>query len=312
MATNIFSNITQKGTIANFMQAMANTPTIWEEHVQRVSSTAASEQYVWPGFLPVPREFLSGRNFQGIIDFTYTVTNGEFEMSFLIDRKSMEDDQHGMINSRIQEAAEAWATFKDFQFITELLVEGDTLTTTFDGTAFHTDTRTIGGSANIDNASTTVAAADDSVPTSAEFLTVLNTMMSTMSRYQDDQGRPFTATAMNNLRMIVPPEFVRAATEGVNSTLIGGGNSNPWGLNIVEIDSTPYMPAIGTDTAMYLEAVGSNRRPFIYQERTPLEIVVFNGANDVVENNGVKVLTRQRYKFAFGEPRYSIRHDFTT
>jgi len=97
MATNIFANITKKGTIADFQATMDTFPNVWENHTMNVSSDTGTETYTWAGFLPTPREFIHGRTFQGIRDFTFDRKNQTFELSFKIDRVSMEDDQHGAI-----------------------------------------------------------------------------------------------------------------------------------------------------------------------------------------------------------------------
>jgi phage major head subunit gpT-like protein len=310
---NIFANITQKGTEAHFHQAMDAIPTVWQNHVMTWQSTAASEQLVWPGFLPAPKEFISGRDLVGIRDFTYTVENKEYELSFIIDRNSVEDDQHGAINARIQEAAEVWATFKDSQFAT-LLINGESTTLgidTLDSTSFHNPSRTIGDSGTIDNTETTDI---DPVnePTPEEILTALQGDIAKMARYNDDTGRPFNSVAMRQKRAIIPPEHERAFTEAMNSTQVvrsSAGVSNPWGEGLCEIDVLPYLT--DADNAYYLSFLGASRKPFIYQERTPLEIIVYNDAKDIAKNHGVLVLTRQRYRLGYGDPRRNLRHDFT-
>jgi phage major head subunit gpT-like protein len=309
MAHNIFANITARGTLNAFREALANIPTVWDKHVQTITSSAADEQHVWMGNLPEPRELLDSRSFVAIRDFTYTVANNEYELSFIIDQNSMEDDQHGITNRRIAEAAQVWATYKDSLFAT-LLINGETSTETFDSTTFHDDTRTIGDSGTIDN-SLTADITTVNAPTAAEMLTTLKEARETMWRYADDTGRTaYNATAMSTVRAVGAPEHEKALMEAVQSTLVGGGDSNPWANNLVEIDILPYLT--DADNAIYFNAVGdSNRMPFIYQSRVPLQVQVLNGANDVAENHGVKVLARERFRLAYGEPRRSIRYDFT-
>lgn len=310
MAIINLSNITSRGTKAVFLEKMATAPNVYEKHCMLVPSDAPDENYVWPGMLPVPREMISGRNLQGIMDFTFTVTNKTYEMSFIINRETLEDDRHGMLNSRIQQMAEVWATYYDSLFAT-LVSEGDTLTDTYDGSAFHHGTRTVGGSAAIDTLRTTaiVAAA---TPTAAEVLTGLKDNLGAMARYQDDKARPgYNALAMKRLAAIIPPEYEKAFTEAINSTLLSQSD-NPWGYQICEFDVLPYLPAIGTDTAYYLSAIGAERKPFLFQKRDELEVIAYNGANDIAENDGLKVLSRQRFRFGYGEFRRNQRHDYTT
>jgi phage major head subunit gpT-like protein len=312
MATVNLANITQKGTSAAFNHAIASYPSIWDKYCMNTPSTAGSETYVWPGFLPEPREMLHGRDLQGIMDFTYNVENKEYELSFKIARKTVEDDQHAMIAMRIAEAAQVWAMWKDYLF-SFMVYEGDSTTayaTAFDALAFNADTRTIGGSANIDNKLADTSITTAASPTSTEVLSTVRQCLNSMWRFQDDKGRPMTAAAMQQVRVIIPPEFQRAFLEAFNSTVISQSD-NPWGRQIGEFDISPFLQATGTDTAFWVCGVGAPRKPYIYQERTPLEIIVYNSTNDVAENNGTKVLCRQRFVFAYGEPRYCVRMDIS-
>lgn len=309
MAHNIFENITTRGTKNIFDTALADIPSVWDKHVQTITSSAADEQHVWLGNLPEPREMLDERSMVAMRDFTYTVENNEYELSFIIDQVSMEDDQHGAGQRRIGEAAKVWATFKDSQFAA-LLIAGETSTETFDATTFHDDTRTIGDSGTIDN-SLTQDIVTVNAPTSAEMLTTLKESREALWRFADDTGRTaYNATAMGTVRAVGAPEHEKALMEAVQSTLIGGGNSNPWAANLVEIDILPYLT--DADNAIYFQAVGdTTKMPFIFQTRVPLKVLVFNDEKSVAENRGVKVLCRERYRLAYGEPRRSIRYDYT-
>lgn len=307
MATNYFANITTKGTIAQFHQAMETAPNIWRNHTMEIPSDAATETHVWAGTLPIPREFISGRNFQGIRDFTYDVANKTYELSYIIDRESMEDDRHGLINKRTAEAAEVWATFKDSQFAT-LLTNGDSSTETYDGTSFFDATRTIGASAALDNIDTSAISNNNhATPTEAGIAT--EQALGLFAGYQDDQGRAgYNSQASTKLRVIGHPQYLRGFLELFESAFISQSD-NPWGKGLGEFDPLPYLTA--ADLQVFFTVVGSTRKPFIYQERTPLEIIVFNNKNDVAENNGVMVLCRQRYRLAYGEFRRCIEHTFT-
>lgn len=296
-----------KGATAAFNEALATIPSVWQNHCMNVPSTTNAETFVFPGYLPVPREFVDSRSFQGMRDFTFTLTNNTYELSLIINRTHWEDDQKALIRARISEAAEAWATFKDSLFAT-LLTNGNVSGNNgFDGTTFHTDTRTIGASANIDN-NTTSAATTGTIPTAAELLAEMAIIKALMWRYEDDQGRPFNNGAISKLRLVVPPSYERACLEAFTSTLLGGGNDNPFGKNLAEFDVLPYLTG---DTEMWVNAVGSSRLPFIYQERTPLEVIVLDDAASVAEADGVKLLTRQRFIFGYGEPRRSVLHTFS-
>lgn len=315
MAQNIFSNITQRGTKALFDEAMAAAPNVWQKHCQVIPSDAPDEAHVWLGTMPVPREMVSGRTYAGMRDFTFTVTNKEYEMSLIVDQTTLEDDRHGLVLGKIRDALGVWAQFKDSLFGT-LLINGETDTLAFDGLAFHAGTRVIGSSANIDN-QLTANITTPNVPTIAEMTTAIKECKESMWRFQDDQGRVgYSTQAMRNVRVICAPEQEKVLFELVNANLLtvvagDGASSNVFVPAVINgIDVLPYLT--DADDAIYFDAVGNpTRMPFIYQERTEPQIEVLNEPGQVAEAHGVKILTRQRFRFAYGEPRYSIRYDFT-
>lgn len=308
MARINVANINKRGTNAAFLQAMATAPNVWQKYCQIIPSDAPDENYVWLGTLPIPKLEQNGRNFQTMQDFTFTVANQAHEMSFIIDRDNLADDRHGTFKQRITEAAAAWGTYDDLLF-GALLEAGAASTATFDGTEFYSDTRTIGASANIDNITTT-AIDPDLAPTSAEILTALKSIIALMSQYQDDRGRVgFNAEAMKpRLSCIIQPDYVRAFTEAMASTLIGN-SSNPWGMGLVDFDELPYLTA--ATITFYACAIGGPRMPFIFQEREKLEVEVFTDSKEIADNGGLKVLTRRRFRFGYGDPRRSVSHVFT-
>lgn len=304
---DVYSTITQRGTKAQFMEALSAAPNVYEPHCMIIPSDAPDEQYVWVGAMREPQEFLSERSLDALREYSLTITNKEYELSMLINQTSMEDDKHGMINKRISDMALAWSTFRDALFAL-LLINGETATDTFDGTTFHDDTRTIGDSAQIDNSLTAAIAAINS-PTVAELGTAIQLIQSAMWRYQDDKGRTaFNAGAMSRLMCAIPPEHFRVFTELVNSSLISNSD-NPWGQGIVEFAALPYLT--DADNAFYTSAIADTRKGFVYQERTTLQVEVLNSSEAVADNHGVKVLARQRFRFGYGEPRRNVRYDFT-
>jgi len=306
MATTILANITARGTRADFVDAIGTAPNVWMKHCKQVESDAPDERYTWLGMLPIPRRFISERNIQGVRDFTFTVENFEYEMSFIVDQKTGEDDRHGTVQARIKEIAEVYATFKDSLFAS-LLIAGESSTDTYDGTAFHSASRTIGQSGTIDNTEEATITPDNS-PSVAEIKAALKHIIESMWRYADDQGRvAYNAAAMTRLACAIPPEHHQVFTEAINSSLISNSD-NPWMKGITEFDVLPYLT--DADNAFYLSAIGAERMPFLHQQRVPLQVEVFNSPHEIAEERGLKILTRERFRFAYGEPRRNFRYDF--
>ncbi len=315
MAVTKLSNLIVKGVMTNFHEGMESVPSIWQNHCMITDSTTATERYVWPGQLPRPREYVNGRQIQELRDFTYNIENSEYELTILLDRNYVEDDQTGLMMQRVRECGEAWAEFKEYQFST-LLTGGASSTSTYDGTAFYADSRTIGDSAAIDN-NLGGAAATSTIPTAPELISAINTTKATMLRYQSDKGTPYNAGAIRNLRVIVPPTFeapcleATVATtlpfEGTSTSVTSASKTNVF-TNLFTFDVSPHL---SSDALMYVNAVGGTRKPFVHQKRTELEIHISNSEEEIIRNKGYLVQCRQRYVFAYGEPRRSVLWTWT-
>ncbi len=307
---NVFANITARGVKAQFNEAMASYPSVWQNHCTTIPSDAPDEEHAWLGMLPKPREFVSGRNFEGIHDFTYNVANKEYELSFVIDQNSIEDDRNGEINGKIANAAEVWASYKDDQFAS-LLESGATAGyTDFTGSVFFNDTHTaVGSSGTFDN-SLTQNITTTTAPTVAEARLTLPLFINALHSFKDDQGRlSYNAAAFSNFRIIGHPQYQPTFTELANATLLNGGDDNVFYRGFYSFDPLPSLTA--ATVTIYATLCGANRKPFIFQERTPLQIEVLNDAASIAVNHGVMVLTRQRYRMWYGEPRRCCQNVYT-
>jgi len=313
MGRNIFANITLKGTVNQFKDRMSMISPIWERFCTRVPSTASSETHVWIGRLPDPREYISGRNLQGIRDFTYNLKNKEYELSFLIDRNSVEDQQHGEINQVIATAADTWAAYKDVLFAAAINNGGTTGYNSFDGVTFFNDTHVI-GAASPDNNLASSSPSDAEALTVAEMKVELRTCLLALQGFTDDTGRAgFNWAAMQQQGGLVAmgnQQFQQSLVETINATLTGGGDSNPFFQNLADPIINPYLGV--TNDYLYMAVVGDPmNRPFIYQERTPLEINVHNDQKTVDDEHGVLVYCRQRFRLGYGDPRRMVRNVLT-
>lgn len=313
MARNIFANITARGTRAQFAEAQATVPTVWDKFSQTVDSDAPDETHVWLGMLPQPREFVSGRSFAGFRDFTYNVANREYELSYIIDQNSVEDDKHGLINQRTADAAKLWAMYKDNLFAALMNNGASSGFNSYDGVSFFNDTHVIGSanSSAFDNSLTDdiVAAA---APTVAEMKTLARTSLLTLQGAQDDQGQEgYNWPALGKVAFMGSQNYEQSLKETINATLTGGGDSNPYFGGLGEPVVNPFL---GTSNAyLYTAAVGDpTRMPVIYQERTKLDIQVLNSAESIAKEHGVLVLARQRFRLTYGEPRRMVLMAITT
>lgn len=301
MGTTALGGLATKGALGNFYERLDSIVTVYDKHALKVPSTTKTETLGMAGFVPAPRQFLDSRRVQSMMDFTYSVTNNEYELTLLIPRNEWEDDQTGQIKLRMQELADVWGTYKDSLFAT-LLAAGNVAGNNDPfGNTFHGDSHTIGTGGVCDNNLTGNYTAGQ--VTAADALNIIAEARTAFTTYRDDTGRPFAPHAANVMRVIVNGSHERGFWEAVNATLVNSGNSNEWGSAVLQgVDVLPYL---STADELFFSYLGGARRPFIYLERTPLEVVILDGANDVADNNGVKVLCRQRFLLTYGDPRLS-------
>lgn len=299
-------NLSVKGALGAFNQALEAGVTVYDKHAMTYASTSDTEALTFPGFQPQPREFLDSRQFQGARDFRYNVQNKEYELSMIATRKNWEDDQTGGINMRFAETGEVWRTFKDSQFATLLAAGNVSGSNGFDGATFHATTHTtIGDSGTfVNSVSTNIADAspfDDS--TVAEIQTSIAGARKNFWGFKDDQGRPFNVQAITNMRAIIPPAHEGSFAVAASAQIVSQTTNVFTPAVLQGYDVLPYLTTPGE---VYYSALGSVRKPFIYQERTALEVIVLTSADQIALNNGVMLLTRQRYILTYGDPRRSI------
>ena len=302
MANNKFQTITANGVLAKFEEALGASRRVYESVTQTINVTGPDQTHVWLGNVPQPSQRLGSAVLSGIREFSFNVANQEYVLVFLIDQNSIEDDQQNLIDQKISDASGVWAIFKDAQLST-LLQNGGT-DTAWDGNAFFHDTRQVGSSGALDNNFT--GSTTSGLPSATDMLNFASTANAGMLRLKDDQGNDdYNSTASTKKVLIVPAEYEKAAVEAVSSSIIAN-TSNAWGMNFAEPKVLPNLP--DSDNIIYLAYVGdANRMPFIYQERTPLQITVSNSDEAVAQNHGVLVTARQRYRLGYGEFRRCSR-----
>ena len=111
---------------------------------------------------------------------------------------------------------------------------------------------------------------------------------------------------MSDLRVVIPPTYKFPVMEALNASFISQTDNVHVGA--AQFDILDYLTA---DTVMYVNAMGAERKPFVYQERTGLEVEILDDPASVAFHNAILVLARQRFVFAYGEPRRSVAHTWS-
>jgi len=230
----------------------------------------------------------------------------------------MEDDSQNFINQRIGEMAGIWERFKDQLWAAAVLAGATSGSNSFDGVTFFNASHVIGAAAP-DNAKASSSPSDADNPTVAEMKVELRSMMLALQGYLDDTGETgYNWPSMSKLVLMANQDYALAMQETINSTIVAhtddaayaAGVSNPYFENLAEVIVNPFLGA--DHDYLYMAALGDPlRMPFIFQDRLPLEIRVLNDPASIVNNRGVLVACRGRWRFAYGEPRKMVRNALT-
>ena len=276
----------------------------WTDFAIRMPSDGEQNTYEWFGTVPKMENVSHGTaSINDLPEYNFSITNDEFQAVIEVSRMAMERDRLGLVAPRISQLAEEAARHPG-ELIFELFESNPNA---FDGTALFANTRTIGGSANVDNLT---AGTGTSI---AQFQTDLAVARSTMRLFQDDRGRP-----LNNVgnMLVIPSALEQTVWQALNANQAGDGvNNKPLpasgngtfsaaGYNVIV---NPFL----TDTNDWylLYNGGPSKRPFIYQEEKAPVV-----ESDVNPNTREAIIQRNflysvygRYNVGVTDPRFAVK-----
>lgn len=305
MATVVSTGLREKGLKNEFFQRLGEMRPNYPNWSTRVPSTTKSEHYGWLGALPQVREWGTGRLVQGIRSESYSVENAKYELTIEVDRSELEDDQTGQIRMRINEMASMAASHKDY-LIGELLVNGESAGYhSYDGLPFFSTLHESGDSGVQDNKLTSPGASPDS-PTVDEFKAALKAAAAAMMAFKNDKGQPMMLKP-EKLAIVVPPTMYFTAVEAVGVPAVTG-NRNV----LQDFASVTSFPWLTDASKWYLFGLGGSVKPFIFQDRVPVEFQALEHDSDSAFLHDYFLYgVRARYRMAYGYWQFAVRIDFT-
>jgi phage major head subunit gpT-like protein len=300
----INTGLLTKGLRSEFFNRFEATPAHYRDLSTRVASTSDREVYRWLGTVPRVREWGTGRLAQGLRTESYSVANLKYEATLEVDRDEISDDQTGQIRLRVAELAQRAATHKDY-LIAQLLIDGETAgNNSYDGVSFFNAAHASGSSGSQSNVLAQVAAVDDA-PTVDEFKSALKAAIGSMLDFRDDQGEPLLISA-SGLACVVPSTMLFTASEAINSTVVGNESNVLKG--IARVISLPWL---ADRSKWYLLKTDGVVRPFIFQDREPVEFTALAGdSEEGFRREKYLFGVRARYRMAYGYWQYAVRVDF--
>lgn len=212
--------------------------------------------YTWMEDFPTMREWEGERKVQNLSLKTIYLENRDWELTFAVSRKDVEDDLLDQIRTDAQEYAIRWAQHNDL-LITELMTKGFTATA-HDGAPFFGNHRV--GRQTFSNRGT--------APLSRE---AFRAALTAMRGITDAKGYPLGFFRGGKPYLIVGPSLEYAAREIVElPTLPTGGANLDYGT--AEVIVNPWL--VGEYAAYWFLVDGSRPiKPFILQRRSDPEWV---------------------------------------
>lgn len=173
----------------------------------RVVGSEGAAKFVELGNVPMPRRWVGERQYQSLRDATsLTVYADVWENTLLIPRRTVEDDQLGLVMARVREFANT-AVEHIAKQITLVLAQGTTRTA-IDGLPLLSSTARGSLNANIGSAPLSTNALQEAI--------------ARMRQYRDDVGEPFN---VNPNVLLVGPKLEFVARELIESQVVVQANT---------------------------------------------------------------------------------------
>ena len=172
--------------------------------------------------------------------------------------------------------------------------------------SFFNDAHVSGSSGSQDNL-LSFTATDPDNPTTDEFKGALRAAIGVMMAFKDDQGDPMSISA-TGLVCVVPTTMYLSALEAVNATIISDTTNVLAGA--AQVIAFPWLSDI---SKWYLLKTDSVVRPFIFQDREPVEFTALTEDSDEgFRREKFLFGVRARYRVTYGYWQHAIRMNFTS
>lgn len=214
------------------------------------NANTLTEKHRWLGVVPKPREHFGPRHAQPLNNFSFDVTNKDFELTIPFSKHDWNRDKSGQIREKGGEAAMSWEDHWIDRAVT--MIEANP--TCYDGVALFSASHSSGDSGTQKNllTSSEVGALDVTSVTAVtvtEAAAIMAGVSANMRGLKDDKGRPTNQSAREFL-FVVPTAIADPFFQAVNLQLYSGGGSN----EIKGLARTFHVidePRLNSDTVIY-------------------------------------------------------------
>lgn len=263
------------GYRAHFIEALMSTEAIWNPMISALSmpvdSTGAIEEHNFATQSPRFSEWTGSRTEEALGVDGWTLKNRNYEASVWIDRNDLEDDKLGLYTAQIRQLAQNGVLHK-FDLIRDLL-NANFVTESYDGVSFFNDSHPLQDSASVNDNLTTGTLSNDAYRTAC---IMLRNML-------DSRGENLN---LHCTHLICGPDNEWVAKEILHQNVLSTGETN------IALGTAQVMVIPGLTTTNWMVAdLGQMLKPFVLQNRRPLEFV------SVTDADSPQVYDRRKYRY---------------
>lgn len=252
-------NAVLKGIKTIFAKRLSEAgPAVTDSFVEKVTSGAAYEDYLFFDTMPAIREYIDNLDQSKLKDYNYQIRQKPWQFSILANRFTMrhakDNKTLGALTQQINSGVQNWAGFSD-DLVNDLLTANGTA---FDGSTFFATTHNINSQEAISNLYTGTGV------TLALLEADLAGARNVMYGYRDANGKPFNKAP--KFQVFIPTHLHDKFLTLRNSQDIYDGSGNKTNIYNQSFDIVLNHYQATSNNDWYLINTNSPVKPFIYQE----------------------------------------------
>jgi phage major head subunit gpT-like protein len=293
---------------AAFWGAFYETPSVPDWLASRRPSNADQETYAGFGFAPGVREMLGGRVNRSVPQYSYTLTNKEWESSVVVDYKTRKFQKNNDVTNLLANMGRKARAYP-LKLATAVL-EANTAAAAYDSLAiFHASHLDPGApyataQTNLDAATAWTA---DGAPTDIEMAAAIRRCMALLIGFKDGDGDPFWPGGEFQCVVMVPPQLYEICKRVETVEQLTGPVGNDLRGRFTTF-CNPYMTWVVADSTFYvINASAMNERPMVYQVAEDVSLSDDMGGDNDFNTKDVAFGTYGLYNLGYGNWRSIVR-----
>lgn len=258
----------ERGLRAEFQRALDQQPDPrLSALMMNINSSTRDEKYGWMEAVPTLEEVIDEVAIDGVYKSTYSLENVTYAKAISVKRDDLDDDQVGGAIQRVRDLTTRARKFPEKLLLDAINNNGNA----YDGQAFFSTTHATGDSGTQSNSLTGTGT------TLAQIQTDYNNALEAMMAFNDGSGNPIMETDMGmNLLVMCPPALFGQFRDLANAALISNTTNTLQGsFEVVAANR------LSDTNDWYLFNIGNTLKPFILQQRAPIEFSSLENDSDI-------------------------------